>query len=488
MQKLGDALINGGHISETEWKAATQHATDGIIAYLAKNKLVASEILAEIAAKVYQKPLVTLESENIKPSNLPIDILKKITALPFKEDEYTHLALADPSNSKELPTLEFLSEQPIKTYVGDYDTIVKTLHRLEQASHANQIKKPKHNDEDKNQTLDEPLIHFLNNVFQEAVEKNATDIHLETYENSHRIRFRIDGLLHTICTPLPHIAERLKTRIKIISQLDIANIRLPQDGYCCFNNINIRVSTCPTIYGEKFVLRLLPRKKNWQINALGMNKKQEETFVNAIEQPQGLVLVTGPTGSGKTVTLYAAIQHLLSEHSNICSVEDPVEIRLNGVNQVSINHDARLSFPIALKTFLRQDPDIIMIGEIRDTETAKIAIHAAQTGHLVLATLHTNSAIDTINRLIHLGISPHEIASHVSLVTAQRLLRKKQENSFKGRFAIHEVLKIKDEIAEMIAKEESIKNLKLYTLKQAANEALKQSITTQAEIDRVLGK
>ena len=492
MQTLSHALLEQGWLNTKQWQTVVQDADAGIIAYLAEKELVPSQVLADVVAAHYQKKLINLDTIELIACDLPLKLLKKIMAVPFKNDAYLHVALADPANVEGISELQFLSEKPIKTYVGDYFIIKKRLKKMEQTQHEHNIQKPADkNGGDKHAENDEPLIQLLNAIFQEAIEKNATEIHIETYDNQHRIRYRIDGMLAQISSPPSHITERLKTRIKIMSQLDIANTRLPQDGYCQLGSTHARVSTCPGIYGEKIVLRLLPREKTWNVGELGMTAKQEQLFIQAVEKPQGLVLVTGPTGSGKTVTLYAAIQHLSTEQRNICTVEDPVEIRLKGVNQVNINSQVALNFPKVLRAFLRQDPDIIMIGEIRDAETAKIAMRASQTGHLVLATLHANSAIDAINRLRSFGVPPYEIASQISLITAQRLLRHKKDNGYQGRFAIHELLAIDETISNAILHQKSIvsmlNKLNFCSLKQSANFALKNNLTTQAEVDRVLG-
>ena len=260
--------------------------------------------------------------------------------------------------------------------------------------------------------------------------KSASDIHIEPYEKHCRIRYRQDGMLYTITEIPSNLAERLITRLKVISKLDIAERRLPQDGHFQIANnknksIDVRINTCPTLFGEKVVLRILDDSKlSLDINVLGMTESQQTLFISAISKPQGLILVTGPTGSGKTVSLYSALHYLNTPEKNISTVEDPVEIQLAGINQVNINPKIGLHFTQVLRTFLRQDPDIIMIGEIRDPETAKIAIQAAQTGHLVLSTLHTSSAYETLIRLKAMGIAEYDLLNSLSLVIAQRLARK----------------------------------------------------------------
>lgn len=272
------------------------------------------------------------------------------------------------------------------------------------------------------------VVNYLDNLLNQAIQQNASDIHFEAYENLYRVRFRCDGLLHEIATLPPQLVKPLITRIKILSNLDIAEQRLPQDGNCSKTlnekNIDFRVSSCPTVFGEKIVMRLLNAGATMlDIDQLGFSTIQKELFVKTLRKPQGLVLVTGPTGSGKTTTLYAALRLLNNPQVNISTVEDPVEIHLPGVNQINVHSKIGLNFARVLRTLLRQDPDIILIGEIRDEETADIAIKAAQTGHLVLATLHTNSAAETIVRLLNMGAAPYNLAGALKLIIAQRLVR-----------------------------------------------------------------
>ncbi len=284
---------------------------------------------------------------------------------------------------------------------------------------------------------DTPAVKFLQKIFNEAVKMGASDLHLEPFEKDYRIRFRIDGILHEVSKPPIEIKDKLSTRIKVLSKIDIAEKRIPQDGRMkiSLDNLNatdtekrfidLRVSSLPTIYGEKIVMRILDGSKdNLDINKLGYEDKQKELLLNAIKRPHGMILVTGPTGSGKTVSLYTFLSILNNGSINISTAEDPVEIQLNGINQVNINDKSGLNFPIALKAFLRQDPDVIMVGEIRDLETADISIKAAQTGHLVFSTLHTNDAPSTLIRLSNMGVANFNIASSIHLITAQRLPRR----------------------------------------------------------------
>lgn len=317
---------------------------------------------------------------------------------------------------------------------------------------------------------DLPIVRYLQTVLADAIQAGASDIHFEPYEKTYRVRFRQDGLLHALISPPQHFTTRLASCLKVMSRLDIAEKRLPQDGRFTFAlqgdlSWDIRVSTCPTLYGEKVVLRILDTcLEKLNIDYLGMEDHQKTLFLKAICAPQGMVLVTGPTGSGKTVTLYSALHALNTEQVNISSAEDPVEIHLPGINQVSIHPKAGLTFATILRSFLRQDPDIMMLGEIRDLETAEIALKAAQTGHLVLSTLHTNSAPETIMRLCHMGVLPFHVATSLSLVVAQRLVRRlcgyckgkhcdQCKDGYKGRIGIYEVMPISGDLAQVILRQ-----------------------------------
>jgi type IV pilus assembly protein PilB len=356
---------------------------------------------------------------------------------------------------------------------------------------------------------DEPVIKFVNHVIQHALQQTASDIHIEPYTAHCRIRYRRDGILHEVAEVPSHLASRLVSRLKVMAKLDIAERRLPQDGRLQLHGMDIRVSTCPTLFGEKIVLRLLdPQKMSLNIDHLGFDDTQKKLFLSKIKQPQGMILVTGPTGSGKTVTLYSALHHLNTAEKNISTVEDPIEIQLTGINQVPVNPKIGLDFATVLRTFLRQDPDILMVGEIRDKETATIAIQAAQTGHLVLSTLHTNSALETITRLHSMGIEPYNIVSAVSLVIAQRLVRKlctacKQPErigkeiffrangcdhclqGYSGRTGIYELLPITTEITEPILNGTYLSQAH-DSLYQAGLEKVHQGITSLSEIHRVI--
>lgn len=374
-----------------------------------------------------------------------------------------------------------------------------------------------------NNENDDHVISLTNQLLQDAVHKNASDIHIEPYKTAYRIRFRLDGILHKI-TQLPlDIGTRISARLKVISHLDMAERRLPQDGRFILEtnakaSKDCRISVCPTLFGEKVVIRILDAEKvSLNIDDLGFEVAQKKVFLNAIQKPQGMILVTGPTGSGKTITLYTALRLLNKLEKNICTVEEPVEITLPGINQINVDPKIELTFEKVLRTFLRQDPDILMVGEIRDQKTADIAIKAAQTGHLVLSTLHTNSAVETLTRLFMLGISKFNVAHSVQLVIAQRLVRKlcvyckrQKENflemlvyeavgcehcmkGYLGRVAVFECLPISPEISAMIMQERSnaditatAKDFGMISLQEAALNKVVEGITSLEEIQRVI--
>lgn len=353
---------------------------------------------------------------------------------------------------------------------------------------------------------DEPLVQFTHQLIDNAWSQTASDIHIEPYQKVCRIRYRIDGILYAVMELPISLMNRIITRLKVMAKVDISEKRLPQDGRFQHKTIDIRMNTCPTLYGEKIVLRLLNNNKmTLDIHQLGLTSDQENIFLEKISEPQGLILVTGPTGSGKTVTLYSALQYLNNDEKNISTVEDPIEIQIKGINQVNINPKIGLHFSTVLRTLLRQDPDIIMVGEIRDQETAEVAIQAAQTGHLVFSTVHSNNALDTIMRLQSMGISSYHIINSISLIIAQRLIRKKClscfygcdycKQGFKGRTAVFELLVMTNVIKKLIQNKVSHHEI----LEQAKTEGFiplfeiglskaKESITHIHEIYRAIPK
>ena len=387
----------------------------------------------------------------------------------------------------------------------------------------------------KTQIDEAPVVRFVNQLIADAVQLGASDIHLEPFEHQSRIRIRHDGVLQESYTPPSKVTRRLVSRFKIMAGMDIAEHRLPQDGRIKWQSgntcVDLRISSCPTLYGEKLVIRILDQsRQQLQIEDLGLDTEQFHTFEHALKQPYGMILVTGPTGSGKTVSLYAGLQRLNTEARNISTAEDPVEITIEGINQVNINTKIGLSFAEALRTFLRQDPDVIMVGEIRDLETAQIAIKASQTGHLVLSTLHTNDAPASIARLQQMGVESYQIASALQLVIAQRLVRllcpackqatqyplhhllgagfKAEEceslqlfrakscqlclNGFKGRTGIYQVMRITPELRDYIIQAndrsnlaEILKHNQIPDLRQAGLDKVRQGLTSLEEVERI---
>ena len=386
-------------------------------------------------------------------------------------------------------------------------------------------------------TSEHGVLNFINNIILHCIVKNASDIHFEPYEEYYRIRARIDGILHEITQIDAKRAPRLSSRLKVMAALDIAEKRLPQDGRCTFKLehqkfINLRINSCPTLYGEKIVLRILDDTNvQIDINSLGFSDNQRQLFLQSLYKSQGMILVTGPTGSGKTVTLYTALNLLNSNENNISTVEDPIEIYLPGINQVNINNKAGLNFATTLRALLRQDPDVIMLGEIRDLETAEISIRAAQTGHLVLSTLHTNNTFESLVRLRNMGIAIFNMATSINLIIAQRLLRRLCDNckepdkvnknillqqgfaeaeltrlklyravgcqncnaGYLGRTAIFELLPLTAEIREIILRtanlltiQQQATTLGIINLRQAALKKVRQGITSVAEVHRVV--
>lgn len=341
------------------------------------------------------------------------------------------LAMSDPTDDTLLNAVRFLCGLGIEPLVADCQSLAQAVGRLKSQFTVEKTDgAPARTDTATLSVDDAPAVRFLHHILCDAVDKDASDVHFEPYESSYRIRFRIDGLLQEAETPPAEIRDMLASRLKVLSKLNIAEKRLPQDGQMRIDTdqdtpVDFRISTMPTLYGEKIVLRILDRQNaRLSITQLGMNPRQNNDLLRAIHQPSGMILVTGPTGSGKTVTLYACLNELNQPGVNIASAEDPVEIPVTGINQVNIDERTGLNFAVALRAFMRQDPDILMVGEIRDFETADIAVKAAQTGHLLLSTLHTRSAPASLERLRQLGLPAFNVAGSVLLIIAQRLVRR----------------------------------------------------------------
>lgn len=417
------------------------------INYLLTEDKVDTGVLAKLLSEEFALPYFDLQAYDVEQSPKveikPAAMEKNIMFPLFLRGEHLFIAICDPSNLQILDDLKFQTNLIIEPIITEYyklSEIIKTVvskaeinflsNMNDDALDALQVSNDMESLEETTGENDTPIVRFINKVILEAITSGSSDIHLEPYEHMYRVRFRQDGMLREYGQPPVNLAQRLASRIKIMSKLDISEKRIPQDGRFKMRltktrAVDFRVSTCPTLFGEKIVMRILdPTSATIGIDALGYEDFQKEAFLKAMHLSQGMVLVTGPTGSGKTVSLYTALNILNVEDVNISTAEDPVEINLPGINQVNVNIKAGLTFPAALRAFLRQDPDIIMVGEIRDLETAEIAIKAAQTGHMVLSTLHTNSAPETLTRLINMGVPSFNVATSVSLIIAQRLARK----------------------------------------------------------------
>jgi len=403
--------------------------------------------LARFASDTFGLPLMDLAA--LDAAALPADLIdRKLLAesriIPLaKRGSRLSVLLSDPTDLQAIDRVKFQAQATVDPIVVEHDKLLKAIERLRQSASQQlsdlvddsfDVELPAEEAsaaaDDSSDVDDAPVVKFLQKVLMDAINGGASDIHFEPYEKYFRIRYRVDGELREIAQPPLAIKEKLASRIKVISKLDISEKRVPQDGrmklvLSANRAIDFRVSTLPTLFGEKIVMRILdPSSAKLGIDALGYDPEQKELLLNAVQRPYGMVLVTGPTGSGKTVSLYTCLNILNQPGVNISTAEDPAEINLPGVNQVNVNDKAGLTFAAALKSFLRQDPDVIMVGEIRDLETADISIKAAQTGHMVLSTLHTNDAPTTLTRMMNMGIAPFNIASSVILITAQRLARR----------------------------------------------------------------
>ena len=553
-------LVLDGALDEAAAREALDAATrerKPIANYLREHKLVTPPQLAAANSIEFGMPL--FDPTVMDPSQSAIrlvkeELLQKHHVLPlFKRGGRLFVGVSDPTNTAALDELKFHTNLLVEPILIDEDTIKRimqlwmessdALGNLDDAEGLDNLDVSSGEDEGgsdggiDSKNDDTPVVKFVNKVLVDAIRRGASDIHFEPYETDYRVRLRIDGILKQVAKAPVKLSQRIAARLKVMSQLDIAEKRVPQDGRIKLNlsktrQIDFRVSTLPTLFGEKVVLRILDGSAaKLGIEKLGYEPDQQTLFLDAIKKPYGMVLVTGPTGSGKTVSLYTALGILNEEERNISTVEDPVEIRLPGINQVQQNQKRGMTFAAALRSFLRQDPDVIMVGEIRDLETAEIAIKAAQTGHMVLSTLHTNDAPQTISRLMNMGIAPFNITSSVSLVIAQRLARRlcgscKREavlpehallaegytpdevhagirlyeavgcaectGGYKGRTGIYEVMPMTDKIQAIVlqggnamqiaeaAQASGVKNLRQSALLKARN-----GLTSLAEINRV---
>ncbi len=482
-----------------------------LFTYLIDNNLIDAAELCDAASNEYGVPVLDVTSIDISllPRGLVSEsLIEKHQVLPlFLRGKKVFIGISDPTNVRALEEVRFhtnLAVEPVLIRQDNLQTAIEEALK-ESTSVMDELgdeglENLEYDDEEYADTsdavedlADSPAVKLVNKVLLDAIKRGASDIHFEPYEKTYRIRYRIDGILKTMIKPPKNMTQKISSRLKVMSKLDIAEKRVPQDGRVKLNlsktkSIDFRLSTCPTLFGEKVVMRILDAAAaRMGIDKLGYEDEQKQLFMDAIIKPYGMVLVTGPTGSGKTVSLYTALNILNTDGTNISTAEDPVEIRMEGINQVQQNAKQGMTFSVALRSFLRQDPDVIMVGEIRDLETADIAIKAAQTGHMVLSTLHTNNAPETISRLMNMGVAPFNIVSAVSLIIAQRLARRlcdckkpteisrealldagfededlidaqicdpigcgKCNEGYKGRVGIYEVMPITDNIKKII--------------------------------------
>mgnify|MGYP000727102951 CR=1 FL=1 len=475
-----DGLLAEELATEAQQKALKSH--EPLVTYLVENKVLASSAIASAACQEFGVPLFDLtamEMDNAPISLVDEKLIRQHHALPlFKRGNRLFVAVSDPTNLQAMDEIKFHTGISTETILVEEDKLTKAIEQaLDSADSSmtdlldedlDNIDVTAGDEDDKRDDSmdmdidDTPVVRFVNKVLLDAINKGASDIHIEPYEKSFRIRFRQDGILMEVANPPLTMATRLVSRVKVMSKMDIAERRKPQDGRIKMaiskkRAIDFRVSSCPTLFGEKVVLRILdPTSAQMGIDALGYEEEQKQVYLENLNKPYGMILVTGPTGSGKTVSLYTGLNILNTPDRNISTCEDPVEINLAGINQCHMNPKAGLTFASALRAFLRQDPDIIMVGEIRDMETAEIAIKAAQTGHMVMSTLHTNDAPQTLTRLANMGVPTYNIASSVNLIIAQRLARRLCSNC-KKKIDIP-----KEALLEEGFKEEDIADMKLY--------------------------
>ena len=449
---LARAMVNHGWLSEADaegvWKRASQSG-DSFVTELIKGQRFKAGQIAEFAAISFGFPYMDLnamDAESLPQGLLDAKLVQKrrVVAL-YQRGNKLYVATSDPTHMQALDEVKFQTGQSVEPVVVEDDKLGKLIAKAGEAAEntmavlnaedlnldfAEEESAATQQDTGGIEIDDAPVVRYLQKIMLDAINLGASDIHFEPYEKYYRIRYRCDGILAEVARPPMAIKDKVASRIKVLSRLDISEKRVPQDGRMKMvlsknRSIDFRVSTLPTLYGEKIVMRILdPTSAQLGIEALGYEPFQKELLMNAVLRPYGMVLVTGPTGSGKTVSLYTCLNILNKPDVNISTAEDPAEIQLPGVNQVNVNDKAGLTFSAALKSFLRQDPDVIMVGEIRDLETADIAIKAAQTGHMVMSTLHTNDAPGTLTRLLNMGVAPFNVASSVILITAQRLGRK----------------------------------------------------------------
>lgn len=511
-----------------------------LVEWLVQDQKIDATQIARVLAQHLSLPYLNLSDidfESLLCNRIEIGFVRVHRVLPVSlVDGILTLAIAEPSQLNVLEEIAFVTNLVVRPVIVAWDKLMRVVEEFLSRTQYNALHQFKFLGTDQGRD-DQQVVYFVQQILLDAVMKKVSDVHIEPYKASYRIRLRVDGILHQVSELSVELSNRIIARLKVMSKLDISERRLPQDGRFSFKMTNkqaidCRVNVCPTLSGEKAVVRILDANHtSLNIDDLGFEEEQKQLFMQAIQRPQGMILVTGPTGSGKTVTLYSMLNHLNTTEKNISTVEDPVEIQLIGVNQVNVHTKINLGFPNVLRAFLRQDPDILMIGEIRDQETAEIAIKAAQTGHLVLSTLHTNNAAETINRLAAMNLPVYAIASVINLIVAQRLLRKlcvyckrkysgdknllknmgfqgedlknatlfnpvgcnKCMNGYKGRIGVFEILPITSYLSHLIMKSasslqlsEEAKHLGMLSLREAAIKKVFSGITTLDEVQRVI--
>ena len=556
--RLGELLAKRGLITSAQLSKALEEQAGGdapISSVLVKLGFISEANLAACLQKEYRLSLVDPSDLNVPPEVIrliPSTLVQRHHLIPINlSGSSLTVAMSDPSNLVAINEVKFLTGYDVKVAVACVSSIAAAIEKYYEGSNYDEVLGAFEGEdvelvesadevdlkELERATEDAPVVRLVNAILTSAIKRRASDVHLEPYETMFRVRLRVDGVLEEIMRPPVKLKNAITSRVKIMASLDIAERRLPQDGRIKLKlgrgqEMDFRVSVLPTLFGEKIVLRLLD-KSNLQLDMtkLGFEDAALKDFKDAISKPYGMVLVTGPTGSGKTTTLYSALSELNKIGSNISTAEDPVEFNLLGINQVQIHEEIGFSFANALRAFLRQDPDIIMVGEVRDFETAEIAIKAALTGHLVLSTLHTNDAPSTINRLLNMGVEPFLVASSVNLIMAQRLARvictgckapvelppqalldigmRREEigsftcfqgvgcsqcngTGFRGRVALYEVMPVSEELRDLVLNGASASEIKrcavglgMKTLRQSGITKLKEGVTTVGEVVRV---
>ncbi|APH04219.1 GspE/PulE family protein [Bacillus weihaiensis] len=544
-KRLGDLLVDAGLLTEEQLSIALkekqkgQKLGDALLerGYITEQQLI--EVL-EFQLGIPHVSLYRFPFDQKLVKLVPKEMAKRNLLIPIKIDgDRLFVAMADPMDFYAIDDLRLATGFQIETAIASKDDILRAINKYYEIDDSmsdimNELTAQNDVEEEKITSEDSPIVRLVNQMLQNAVQQKASDIHIDPQETKVLIRLRVDGVLKNERTFPKHMQSVLTARLKIMANLDITEHRVPQDGrikmHIDFHPIDLRVSTLPTVYGEKIVMRILDLGSTLNdLNKLGFNSLNQKRFMNLIENPTGIVLITGPTGSGKSSTLYAALNHLNSEAVNIITIEDPVEYQLEGINQIQVNSNVGMTFAKGLRSILRQDPNIIMVGEIRDRETADIAVRASLTGHLVLSTLHTNDSLGTITRLMDMGVEPFLVASSLTGVVAQRLVRKvcrdcateqpptKREmeifakrglsidkiirgrgcgtcnmTGYKGRLAIHELLVLNDEMKRVIMNNESLSKLRELATKNKTifliDDGLlkvKQGLTTTEEILRV---